>query len=727
MIQQETTKKKKCLLSGISAYNGVIIGIIAFLVMGVCFHFKLFDTFELITLEWRFKHFHSQAKASDNCIVLGVNNEGLEKLGQWPWSRKVYTKLLKMMDIYGVKSVAFDIYFPIRNNYDMQGDIDFANEIKKHKNVTVTTPIFYLEKKRQKIKEEDKIKQLQKLSITHQGNLKALSADDITSSFLSEKDKGNKNFIISFLTPYQELFTNTKSIGIPSLSPDSFNKIFKVPLLVEFKGNYYTTLSLSSYLTTIKKGAIEQYKNNFILPNSKKIPFIDKGEYIVNWYPAKDKGNTYNTQPIYKIVFAYDTLEKLSKENKISISKVQDNIDLYYKNGCDKNTKNCTPLTIKIGDYIDKGDGFGVDRSYFKDKYIFVGILESIGVKDDIKTLLADQLAGVYMHANILDNILRDDFIKKISDKTILILMFILSVITGITILGIKNPKISLSIGALYLLYFIIPFALFEYFNIWINLVYPELAVLLTYAACIGYQWVVVDKDKREVKRIFSNYIAPQILNEVLSDPSKVDICGNRKEITILFSDIRGFTSISERNTPEGVVAFLNEYFDAMVNEIMKTEGTVDKFIGDAIMAFWGAPIENRHHPEMAVWGAIGMINALNKLKRQWEKEGKDYPEINIGIGINTGEAVVGNVGSSKVKSYTVIGDTVNLASRLEGLNKNYSTGTEEDTNIIISEFTYKYVKDIFDITYLDEVKVKGKDIPVKIYKVHGIKEKNYE
>lgn len=305
--------------------------------------------------------------------------------------------------------------------------------------------------------------------------------------------------------------------------------------------------------------------------------------------------------------------------------------------------------------------------------------------------------------------------------------MFILSVLTGITILGIKNPKLSLSIGALYLLYFIIPLALFEYFNIWINLVYPELAVLLTYSACIGYQWVIVDKDKREVKRLFSNYIAPQILNEVLSDPSKVNICGNRKEITILFSDIRGFTSISEKNTPEGVVAFLNEYFDAMVNEIMKTEGTIDKFIGDAIMAFWGAPIENSHHPEMAVWGAIGMINSLNKLKRQWEKEGKDYPEINIGIGINTGEAVVGNVGSSKVKSYTVIGDTVNLASRLEGLNKNYSTGTEEDTNIIISEYTYKYVKDIFDITYLDEVKVKGKDIPVKIYKVKGIKERNYE
>jgi adenylate cyclase len=298
--------------------------------------------------------------------------------------------------------------------------------------------------------------------------------------------------------------------------------------------------------------------------------------------------------------------------------------------------------------------------------------------------------------------------------------MLALTILTGVTLLGIKNPRYSLIAGLAFWFYPVVPILLFKYENIYADLIYTESAIVLTYILAVAYQWVVVDKDKRNISRTFSNYLAPQVLEEVMSDPSKVKLGGKRKDISILFSDIRGFTTISEQNTPEGVVEFLNEYFDTMVDAIIQSEGTVDKFIGDAIMAFWGAPVEKENHAELSVRGALGMIQGLKDLKKKWVLEGKDVPEINIGIGINTGEAIVGNVGSSKIKSYTVIGDAVNLASRLEGLNKQYASMGDPDVNIIISEFTYKHVQDMFEVEYLDEVKVKGKDIAVKIYKVIG-------
>ena len=326
------------------------------------------------------------------------------------------------------------------------------------------------------------------------------------------------------------------------------------------------------------------------------------------------------------------------------------------------------------------------------------------------------------MHANIVDNFLQDDFIQKVSPFITLLVMLILVLATSVTILNVRNPLVGLCISLIYGLYFLVVLLLFEYFNLWADFFYTEAAIVVVFIVSLAYQWRVANKDKKMLKSVFSNYLAPQVLTEVLSDPSKVKMGGNKKDITILFSDIRGFTTISENNTPEGVVEFLNEYFDAMVEEIMKTDGTVDKFIGDAIMAFWGAPVERENHAELAIRGSLGMLEALENLKAKWKEQGRDIPEINIGIGLNTGEAIVGHVGSTKVKSYTVIGDSVNLASRLEGLNKAYADCGDPKQSIIISEFTYEHVKDIFDVLYLDEVKVKGKNIAVKIYKVIGYK-----
>ena len=209
--------------------------------------------------------------------------------------------------------------------------------------------------------------------------------------------------------------------------------------------------------------------------------------------------------------------------------------------------------------------------------------------------------------------------------------------------------------------------------------------------------------------------MAPEVINELMTDPSRLKLGGQRKELSILFSDIRDFTSISEKMDPEELTHFLGEYFSRMTAVVLEHRGVVDKYIGDAVMAFWGAPVPEKNHAKQAVATALVMAAELKKLNE--ENKQKGWPEIKIGIGINSGEVVVGNMGSEKRFDYTVIGDNVNLASRLEGLNKTYQT------SILISESTADEVKNLFTLRELGVTQVKGRQAAVKIFEV--LAEKN--
>jgi adenylate cyclase len=223
------------------------------------------------------------------------------------------------------------------------------------------------------------------------------------------------------------------------------------------------------------------------------------------------------------------------------------------------------------------------------------------------------------------------------------------------------------------------------------------------------------ERRARDIRKMFSSYVSKRIVDELIRDPSKAKLGGDRKEITVLFSDIRGFTAFSEKHQPEEVVSLLNEYLGAMTNIVFEYEGTLDKFVGDAIMALWGAPVGQPDHAERAVRCALTMIEKLQDLQKKWIAEGRHA--IDIGIGINTGDMVVGNMGAEgKKMDYTVIGDNVNLGARLEGLTRQYNN------HIIISEFTYSKVKDIVEVNELGSVTVKGKQKPVVIYDVVGMK-----
>lgn len=242
------------------------------------------------------------------------------------------------------------------------------------------------------------------------------------------------------------------------------------------------------------------------------------------------------------------------------------------------------------------------------------------------------------------------------------------------------------------------------------NFVHLNIAWFFSTIGLVSFRYFIGEREKREIKTLFSKYVNPEVLGEILKNPSAAALGGKEAEITVLFSDIRDFTSISEKMPPTKLVEFLNEYFETMSNKILENRGVVDKYIGDAIMAFWGAPLVDENQTDNAIAAALGMMSALKKLNEKLKSSGKT--EINIGIGIYTGPAVIGNVGSKTRFDYTAIGDTVNVASRLEGLNKTYGT------NIIFGESVKNKLKRQYNFSFLDSVEVKGRKKSLNIYTI---------
>jgi len=272
------------------------------------------------------------------------------------------------------------------------------------------------------------------------------------------------------------------------------------------------------------------------------------------------------------------------------------------------------------------------------------------------------------------------------------------------------------------LLIIVLGYYLFAWKGIWINVAYPVITVLLIFAYGIVYSHAVEERYAKRIRAMFSSYVTERVVNELIKNPGMAKLGGERKELTILFSDVRGFTSFSETHPPEEVVPILNEYLGAMTDIIFKWEGTLDKFMGDAILAFWGAPMKQEDHAERAIKCSLEMLKKLRELQEKWQAEGK--PVLDVGTGINTGEVLVGNIGAEGRKmDYTVIGDHVHLASRIEALTRKYNV------HILITEFTMNKIREAIDAgriwrmeaTGLEKVIVKGKEKAVGIFEVSPV------
>lgn len=349
-----------------------------------------------------------------------------------------------------------------------------------------------------------------------------------------------------------------------------------------------------------------------------------------------------------------------------------------------------------------------IPASFFKDRIIFIGATAK-DLQDYHKTPVGI-MSGVEIQAAITTTII-DDVTYKNLQTVSLILTIIFALGASFLVMVIKRPLFFAAvIMALVISYSILVFIAFDAGYI-VDLFYPNLGFIFTGALVLSVQYSATEKEKKFIQDTFSRYLAPEVIKELINNPEAIKLGGKKERLTILFSDIRNFTTVSETMQPEQLTRFLNAYLSRMTRVVFEHEGVIDKYIGDAIMAFWGAPLLNSQHAQDAIVSALEMIDTLREFNAQ--NEGVSLPAINIGIGVNTGEVTVGNMGSEKRFDYTVMGDSVNLASRLEELTKIYRV------NIIIGEQTYKEIKaSDFLIRELDRVQVKGKKNAVTIYEV---------
>ncbi|HMC76646.1 MAG TPA: adenylate/guanylate cyclase domain-containing protein [Vicinamibacterales bacterium] len=353
-----------------------------------------------------------------------------------------------------------------------------------------------------------------------------------------------------------------------------------------------------------------------------------------------------------------------------------------------------------------------LDPAIFKDKIVFIGLTAS-GLVDVFGTPLSNEqngsMPGIQLHASMADSILANRFIRPATGRSRVGAMLIAALSIGM--LAAFLPFATAALASLAILggwtWFTI--AAFKS-GLWLNMVQPLAVGALALFFGTAYQYFIEGREKRKVAKLFGRYVSRDVYAQLMANPDQAELGGRRREMTVLFSDIRGFTTVTERGNPEELVSQLNEYFSRMVEIVFRHKGTVDKFVGDMVMALFSAPLDDPDHANHAVQAAVDMVKELGELNRGWMAKG--MTQLDIGIGVNSGDMIAGNIGSSSIMSYTVIGDNVNLGARLESLNKDYKT------RIIISEATRARLTGDFRTRPLGDVVVKGKSKAVQIFEI---------
>lgn len=342
-------------------------------------------------------------------------------------------------------------------------------------------------------------------------------------------------------------------------------------------------------------------------------------------------------------------------------------------------------------------------------KVLFIGAT-ALGVYDMRVTPFHGNTPGVEIHATVADNIISGRFIRQGGPEALLDMAFIVLMGALAYFLTIRL-RLYGAIPATALL--LTGYIWFTYFMFvgghWVNIIYPTLSAILALLVGGSFRYLVLERSAREMRSMFSSYLSPKLVARLEKDPEAAKIGGDNKDVTVLFTDIKGFTTFSESHPPQVVVSRLNEYLGEMVQIIERHDGTIDKFIGDAIMAYWGAPLAQPDHAKLALECLVQIAKKMDELRNKWAQEGLE--PFHIRGGIESGDVVAGNVGlSGKKMEYTVIGDTVNLASRLEGTAKYYGV------NYLVGENTCRLLEGSYKLRELDKIRVVGKQLPVTIY-----------
>ena len=472
----------------------------------------------------------------------------------------------------------------------------------------------------------------------------------------------------------EDLVKNAHAIGSVSTLPDNDGVIRKLSPIFRHNNTFYPSVAIKAAMKYKNINSLI-YKNNTLILDNITIP-LDKtnSEVYLQWYKPSKQNANFITHKTYS---------------------ASDILDSYNK--------------------VQKGEKPPIPQEEFKDKIVIVGAT-AYALNDIKKTPVGVDYPGLEIQATFIDNIINNDFMKKASLALNLIVLVVLVILTVQTAKQLPILYSLLTLITVILGWFYIAKNIFFANGYIIDVITPLSFVLLAYSLTFVYKYFLAGRSRNNLKNVMSKYISKSVMKDVLQNET-AELGGKRAYVSVLFADIRQFTSISEVYTPEEVSSLLNEYFSLIAPIIDKYNGTLNKFMGDAVMAIFGAPIEDDNHAQNAVLCAEEILLEVKKLNYKWKISNK--PEIRIGVAINTGYVFIGNIGSKDRMEFTVIGDSVNIASRIESLNRVYNT------SFLISSSTYEKVKDIVNTIKIRDVSIKGRISSVTIHEVIEIKHDN--
>ncbi len=655
---------------------GFLISIIVFIVLSTIYTFTtVLEGMEYGGIDFRFflrdpieksqslgkgvKRTNINQRARKDIIIIGIDESTIREFSDkgknWPFDWNIHAKVIKNIRTGEPKSIFFDIMFMDHKPYEKE----LAEEISLAGNVFLDFPF-----ENEEIG-KDYIDQKERMELLNRVRFKVPAGDN------------TKQLVAEAVPPTPLLTKSAKGIGYANVFPgrDKVNRT--MPLILKLNGWYYPNIDLVIVMHFYGIGMNDVE--------------VKPGHYI----------KLKNIPP--------EKMRKPNKEREIAIPIDEYGfMDINYTGGAGSFTHHS--YNLFHANVIDAKKG----NTSIKDKILLVAAYASTGIATDEKKSPYGATFGIEHHANALNTILNQDFLFKMTEFQNLLLMLAIAIIMGLIV-----SKASIIISVIFtmlfsIFYIFISYLLFDKFSIITAMATPVIQTGLTFTLITAFRVLTEQREKKYIRSTFSKFVSKSVVDELLKHPDKLKLGGDKKILTVLFSDIRGFTSISEKFTPEQLVEHLNVYLQAMTDIVFKYEGTLDKYVGDMVMAFWGAPIPLENHALNASKAAVEMMVVLGKMNESWKAEGK--PPLDIGIGLNTGAMVVGNMGSAIRMDYTIMGDNVNLGSRLESTNKIYGT------NIIISEFTYEHVRDHVIVRELDLIKVKGKELPVRIYELIDLK-----
>ena len=671
--------------------------------------FNFIQRLEYDSLDTRFRYRPRRAMPIDpRIVIVDIDQHSQEVLGKWPFSRTHFARMLDVLREDGAKVVAFDVTFSKPDQSAAPIRALWAEMEAHRKSGETIDPLFSAE--------------VQKLATQYDADRQFANAIQrfgavVLGNFFLHTEADLRGLDDKTLDTYANQIAFYSFPSVRPLRPET-GKQGRISLMEKFQPDNLLPRGTEANLEILTSALSEEASStgffnvypdvdgvvrqaNLIVPYGRSKDFGDWDIYAsldvqtVRSYfrlPNEQVVLEYGPVGVYRILFDQSAQVRTDDLGRVVIN--------FHGPGY-------TYPHYSLADVVEKK----ISPHAFGGTIVLVGATATgIG---DLRTTPYGGLdyPGVEIHANVIDCILHQSFLYRGAKQTLadVLLIFFFGIPLGIW-MALVTPR-WMWFGA----FLIVPLVALDYFAFlhgwWLNFGVPALTLSSNVLLVSLYRALFEEKEKRRVRSAFGQYLSPEVIRRLLVNPRLVE--PKKTDITVMFSDIRGFTTISEKLDAQDLANFLNQYLSDMTRLVFEHHGTLDKYIGDAVMAFWGAPFEEPGHAARACNTALKMMERVREMQKKWESEGK--PHLDIGIGLNTGVASVGNMGSVLRYGYTALGDTVNLSSRLEGLNKDYGT------HILVNETTYSAAKDDgFVFRELDLIRVKGKLQPVAIYELIG-------